>query len=546
MNKIQKISLISIIFLAFVLRFWKLGDISFGLHADEASQAYNAYSLIRTGKDMYGKYFPILFRANGSYQPPVYTYLTVIPVFLFGNTVFSAKFVSALSGVFLVLLSFYLWKFFGFGSKDNRILQGLLASLFVAVSPWSVHFSRLAVEGNLVVLIFAVALFFSLYSVSKEGREKYFLLACLFLGLSTHTYYTERVTSIIYLVFFIFLFRKFFLKNRKILIYGFFIFLISLLPHLYIAHTGALTRRLMQVSYLSDNKFSDIGLFQKLFFLADNFFSHYIDYFSPKNLFFNPGDDLGRVSPGLSVFYPLFFFLALLGLKVLLKNKENNFIKILSALIFITPIPAGLTGDAFYPLRVLTFLWVITNVISLGFYLILIRFQHLFIRSSLVILLLFYSLFFLYTSRLVLFKYWISGGGGSFPYLKFFEQLNIYKDKKVYLDRTDRSWGLGIVSAYILKAEPELIQNNLKSQLNTPYYSSEVNPYEVFVIDNLIVKPINWVEICGDNLILVGDKISVSYNQIVSHSLVKIFEINDIKGEPYLFGYKATKSCLNK
>lgn len=97
--------------------------------------------------------------------------------------------------------------------------------------------------------------------------------------------------------------------------------------------------------------------------------------------------------------------------------------------------------------------------------------------------------------------------------------------------------------AYILGADPNLMQSNLRSQLNTSYYSGEVNPYEVFVINNIIIKPINWGEICGDDLLLVGDRFSVSYEQGISHSLVKVFEINDLNGKPYLFGYKTTKPC---
>ena len=156
MTKIQKLILVIIVVLAAMFRFGELGDISTGIHADESSQAYNAYSLLKTGKDMYGKAFPILFRANGSYQPPVYTYLTIIPVALFGNTIFSAKFISAFSGTLLVLLSFILVFFYGVGDKRERTKQGLFVSLVLAISPWSVHFSRLAVEGNLVVAFFAL------------------------------------------------------------------------------------------------------------------------------------------------------------------------------------------------------------------------------------------------------------------------------------------------------------------------------------------------------------------------------------------------------
>lgn len=315
MNKSHKFCLVFILFLSLALRFWKLGDITFYFHADESSIGYNAYSLIKTGRDMYGKAFPILFRANGSYQPPVYTYLATLPVFLFGNSIFSARFISALSGVFLTLLSFYLWKFFGIGNNDGRVKQGLFSALFVAISPWSVHFSRLVAEGNLVVLVFGIGIFFTLLFVQKKGKEPlFFILGSIFLGLSTHTYYTERITVPLYFIFFIFLFRRFFKGNKKVLIYAFFIFLSSFLPYLYIAKTGALTRRLNQVSYLSDPVFLNSGSLSKALFLSSNFIDHYLEYFSPRNLFFNSGNELGRVGPELSVFCPPFLLFAMVGL----------------------------------------------------------------------------------------------------------------------------------------------------------------------------------------------------------------------------------------
>ena len=94
-----------IVVLAFVLRFYKLGEVPLGFHQDEVSQAYNSFSILTTGRDRYGQLLPILFRSFGSYQPPVYTYLTTIPIFLFGNTIFAARSTSAFFGVLTVFLT---------------------------------------------------------------------------------------------------------------------------------------------------------------------------------------------------------------------------------------------------------------------------------------------------------------------------------------------------------------------------------------------------------------------------------------------------------
>ncbi len=53
---------LSILILAFILRFYKLGTIPKGLDWDENSNAYNAYSILKTGRDEYGKFFPLYNR----------------------------------------------------------------------------------------------------------------------------------------------------------------------------------------------------------------------------------------------------------------------------------------------------------------------------------------------------------------------------------------------------------------------------------------------------------------------------------------------------
>ena len=116
---------------------------------------------------MYGQSFPILFRASGSYQPPIYTYLTIIPTIIFGNSIFTVKSVSAMSGVGLVLLTYFLVSSLSPKSKKEAITLGLIAAGIVAISPWSIHFSRLAVEANLGVLIFVAGVYLLASSLNK-------------------------------------------------------------------------------------------------------------------------------------------------------------------------------------------------------------------------------------------------------------------------------------------------------------------------------------------------------------------------------------------
>jgi 4-amino-4-deoxy-L-arabinose transferase-like glycosyltransferase len=531
--------LIIILFFAAVLRLYALGEVPTGLHADEASQAYNAFSLLKTGKDMYGKSFPILFRANGSYQPPVYTYLTTIPVLLFGNTVFSARFISAVSGIFLVFLTFIFVRSIGFGTEEDRNKQALLSALVIAITPWAIHFSRLSVEGNLAVSFFAGSIVLFALSLKKNN---FFIPACFLLGLSTHVYYSERVTAVLFLPVFVFVFRKEFSKSWKKVVLGLLIFAIVLLPHLFILRTGALTKRLSQVSYISDVTQRTATVPQKILSLTGEFLDHYLYYYSPKNLFFDSGQELGRTSIGLSVFYPWFIIPLLVGVSMLLKRVNEPLVKMLAMILLLAPVSAGLTGDLFYPLRVLGLLWALTIVISFGTYYIWESVKNKPVKLLIFFGAVIYSVFVFYTSYFIFSRYENVNDMG-YSYIKMMDVLNNYKDKKIVIDNSPRAWGVGIRYTYLYKVDPRVTQKNLESQLITPYYSSDLDAYDTYTIDNIIVKPIDWGDDCKKDLILVGDRLSFSEYQIEQHKLKQIFTINNMNEDATLFGYITTKVC---
>ena len=265
-------------------------------------------------------------------------------------------------------------------------------------------------------------------------------------------------------------------------------------------------------------------------------------YLSPNNLFFDPGSSLGRTTPDLGVFYPWMVIPFLAGLGYMFKNRQNNFIRTVWALVVITPIPAALTGDLFYPLRTLDYLWIIALIISFGCWQLWVISKNIWIKSLVTLGLVGYSLFIFGLSYFVIFKYELAITDGE-PYTKLVSTLENYKDKQIWVDASDRAWGVGIRDAYLEKVDPNLIQASLKSQMQTDYYSQEVNAQEVYTIGNKVFKPINWGEICGKNLIVVGDNLSFDPNTLSDHQLNLEFTVPDYLGAPVLFGYSTTRLC---
>src|ERR1035437_10797756 len=102
------IFLIGVIVLATVLRLWQLGSIPAPLDWDEAALGYDAYSILHTGNDQYGKFMPVVLRSLGDYKPALYTYLSIPSIATFGLNAFAVRLPSAIFGILSVLAVFFL------------------------------------------------------------------------------------------------------------------------------------------------------------------------------------------------------------------------------------------------------------------------------------------------------------------------------------------------------------------------------------------------------------------------------------------------------
>ncbi|MGH7790480.1 MAG: glycosyltransferase family 39 protein, partial [Candidatus Binatia bacterium] len=123
------------------LRLYALDDVPAGLYCDEAGNGYNAYALGTAGIDENGTSWPLYVWSFGTaYKNPAFIYGAILPVKLFGLSAFSVRLTAALFGFGTVVAMFLLGRaLFGYW-------VGFWASLFLAVAPWHLHFSRIAFE----------------------------------------------------------------------------------------------------------------------------------------------------------------------------------------------------------------------------------------------------------------------------------------------------------------------------------------------------------------------------------------------------------------
>jgi 4-amino-4-deoxy-L-arabinose transferase-like glycosyltransferase len=103
-------ALILITLLGAGLRLYKLGDYPGGFGQDEAVGAYDAWSLLTTGREHHGDFWPLSSRQFGDYPPSTPTFLTIPFIALLGPTELATRLPCALLNAAAVF-------FFGSGRR---------------------------------------------------------------------------------------------------------------------------------------------------------------------------------------------------------------------------------------------------------------------------------------------------------------------------------------------------------------------------------------------------------------------------------------------
>ncbi len=541
MKKIEWLWLVLILVLGIFLRFWHLCETPKGFYLDEAALGYNAFSIMNTGRDEYGMKWPLLFRSFGDFKAPVYTYL-LIPIYkLIGMNVWSTRFLSALTGVIIIWLSFWLIKNL---SKNTRL--GLIVSLLVAISPWQIIFSRTSYETN-VSLMFLLIMIWSFYKSRKN--KKWLVITALMAGLSFLTYHSERVITPLILLCLVIKERKNIFKkeNTVVLSLAVLVGLALVLPTVKLMTTPGFLSRLNSLSILSGEIKKPWGFDENLNggknFVFNNsielklreFASLYTSYFSPRYLF-GLGDPGPRSSyPDLAPFlyWQLpFWVVGLTWLWKKNKTKEEKELKFLTILMMVvSPIPAAITRDPFSSIRALPLSFPLIILIAMGGEIFLKKFKNL--GKIILALLVIWSLGRIYLS---VFKFndYFRGYAWEEGIEEMVSQIK-EKDLPIVVDNAR-----GEIYSQILfftQADPKKYQEENFEVTDKNYYTN-MERIKSKQINNISVRSINWEKDIYKNQILVGDILSISEEQIAEHCLTVLFEVKDKEGKIIFRGVK--------
>lgn len=349
---------ITVVGIALFLRFWHLGAVPISPNWDEAALGYNAYALLKTGKDEYGIPFPFVLRSFGNYTPALYSYLAVPSLYFFGLNAFSVRLPSAVMGVLAVVGTFFLTKEllqFLWGRGKRTFSVSLLTMFLLAISPWHIQFSRVAYEGNIALTLVIWGFVFFLMGL-RGGR--WFILSAIFYGLSLNAYHSPRLFVPLFLLGLSCIFRKRLMAQKTYVVTSCVVGSLFLLPFLYFFtqhQSQQILARFSETSIFSKQQTSATNVFDTaiasgLYEVANGYLSH----FSPRWLFIT-GDNDRHHAPSTGLLYLWEVPFLLTGVFVLFRS--NGVLRWIMLLwMVLVPVPASLTSEVPHAVRTLLFL----------------------------------------------------------------------------------------------------------------------------------------------------------------------------------------------
>lgn len=439
MKKYLEYVLVFIIFTASLfLRIYKLTSVPPSLNWDEVAAGYNAYTIANWGADEYGNKLPLVFRSFGDDKHPVHIYIDALFVKFFGSNDFITRLPSAIFGGLTVLAVYFLTKEM-FKSK----LTAVLASLFLAVSPYHLQYSRGLWEANFAVAFYVFGLLLFYWGIKKKA---FFLpFSILSFGISFFSYHSSKIlVPAAILSLFVLYFKE--ITKKKIP------FILSIAVFSIFTVATILNPRILGFARIEQNKIqqSDIEntvLYKKTknvyLATAEITYNHYKPYFDPKYLFLS-----GDVNPRNSVnafgqFYKIDAFLIFTGLVAALFIRTRE-VAILFLWIAMAPIPAAFAGGSQNAVRACFMMGSVNILAALGASRFIRLFKH--------------RIWYIIASIIILVPLVFEFGN----YLKYY--YTVYAKK----DAIEWQYGMKQIVEY-LEANPNYVQAYMDKMRQQPY-----------------------------------------------------------------------------
>lgn len=423
--------------IAAFLRFFNLGQNPPSLTWDEVAWGYNAYSLGLDGRDEFGRFLPLNYLESfGDFKPPIYAYLDIVPIKLFGLNEFAVRFPSAFFGVLTVLITYFLVKRI-FNLQINTNSLALLSSFILAISPWHINLSRVAFEANISSFFLVLGVW--LFLMGVQSKPRFIIFSAVAFVLSLYTFNTARVFAPILVLILAVGFRKRLIEQKKETIIAVILGLLLLLPTLRFLFSPQASLRFKEVNIFSDievinrtnqqiendrNVFWSKIIHNRRFTYGVEFIKHYFDNVSSDFLFIKGDGNPKFSTQDVGELYLWEFPFLIIGVLFLFKKKEGVW-WLLPVWLFIGIIPAATARETPHALRIETTIPTFQLLVAYGILnlvKLLPKYKYLYLGSLFIII-------------IFNFSYYIYGYYVHYPYLYSREWQYGYKDSIAYIEK---------------------------------------------------------------------------------------------------------------
>lgn len=376
------LAILAIVFLSLYTRLWKIDEIPIAPYWEEVALGYDAYSLLKTGKDHHGNHWPLLgMESFGDWKPVGYYYAAIPSIALFDLSVLSIRLPSAIAGIVLILAVASIAR----ALKENW----LIAAAVACISPWAIQFSRAAWEANLATALMAsgVALLLNFSKTERRTVPQRFLGVVLII-VSMYTYHSARVIApmlLIIVALYLFFRSKAskdpfnFIKyqNTLLLTVG---CMIGVLPFIFQLSSPVVSQRFAETSIfynisiikesneLIESANSAIWarlVYHRYILFGKQILSNLLSHLDPRYLFF-VGDANQRHSTGIFGILYHIDFIAVLSFLIILSKKIKKKYIFLIAWFMVSLVPASISQGVPHALRTLPALPPLLLIVSIG------------------------------------------------------------------------------------------------------------------------------------------------------------------------------------
>lgn len=177
-NSHYKIILAVFLFLIFITRIYKFGQIPTFIQVDEAGAAYDAFCLAEYGVDRYLNSLPLYLINFGGGQSALYAYATVPFIKLLGANIVAYRLPELVFFLMGIVVCYILVN----KMKDKK--TALLYAFLIIICPWNIEASRQGLDCNLLAPMFML----DMLLIVTAKKNWHYIVAGIAIGITLYTY----------------------------------------------------------------------------------------------------------------------------------------------------------------------------------------------------------------------------------------------------------------------------------------------------------------------------------------------------------------------